>query len=99
MTALTNKNPSTAPRQSVRRPEDVKFRSRDEEKASNELQGATRREASAEAKAKVNLESFEIIGMLGQGAYGKVVLVQKKSSGKYYALKAISKSKIMKENK
>jgi serine/threonine protein kinase len=37
--------------------------------------------------------------MIGQGSYGKVYLCQKKRSGKYYAIKAISKVKIMRDNK
>lgn len=87
------------PRASMRRPEEVKFRTKDEEKAADEInQEGTRRENSADSKV-VNLESFEILGMMGQGAYGKVFLIQKKKGGKYYALKAISKHKIMQEKK
>jgi len=43
----------------------------------------------------VTLDSFEIIGLLGDGAYGHVYMARKFSSGKYYALKAISKRKLM----
>jgi len=82
------------PRQSIRRPEELKFRSQDEEKGCTELKVA-RRVDSAEPMASVNLESFEMIGLLGEGAFGKVFLAQKKKGGKYYAVKAISKRKIM----
>lgn len=53
------------PRASMRRPEEVKFRTKDEEKAADEInQEGTRRENSADSKV-VNLESFEILGMMG----------------------------------
>jgi serine/threonine protein kinase len=47
----------------------------------------------------VNLEDFEMLGMMGQGAYGKVFLALKKKGGKYYAVKAICKKKIMQDKK
>lgn len=47
----------------------------------------------------MNLDSFEIVGLLGEGANGKVFLALKKKGGKYYAIKAINKKKIMQENK
>jgi serine/threonine protein kinase len=37
--------------------------------------------------------------MMGSGSYGKVFLAQKKNTGKYYAVKAISKQKIMADKK
>jgi serine/threonine protein kinase len=33
--------------------------------------------------------------MIGEGAYGRVFLAKKKKGGKFYAIKAISKHKIM----
>lgn len=38
---------------------------------------------------KVSLEDFNIKSKLGQGAFGKVYLVEKLSNGKLYAMKAI----------
>jgi serine/threonine protein kinase len=98
---------------SIRKPEEVKFRSKDEERAAEALKddvvgeqaaGADektkKRDNSAGAeKVAVNMESFEILGMMGSGSYGKVFLAQKKNTGKYYALKAISKQKIMADKK
>ena len=43
---------------------------------------------------KVSLEDFEIIRGLSSGAYGKVCLVKKKSSGDFFAMKIIDKEKV-----
>lgn len=43
------------------------------------------------------LSAYEIIGNLGQGAYGKVTLVKREN--RLYAMKAIEKRKLMKEGK
>lgn len=37
-------------------------------------------------------EDFRVIRMIGKGSIGKVMLVQEKSTGKYYALKSIKKA-------
>lgn len=104
-----------SPRMSIRRPEDVKFRSKDETRAAEALkeeverEGATgsaqdkqkqkRDNSAGAAEVEVNLQSFEILGMMGSGSYGKVFLCQKTKTGKFYALKAISKQKIMQDKK
>jgi len=36
--------------------------------------------------------------VIGKGSYGKVLLVQKKDVGKYYALKILKKDEIIKRN-
>ena len=59
------------------------------------MQKPQRRDTSCGPKAAVSLDDFEIAGLMGQGSYGKVFLAQKKKGGKYYAVKAISKQKIM----
>jgi serine/threonine protein kinase len=48
---------------------------------------------------RVNVDSFEFLGLIGEGAYGKVFMVQKKKSNKFYAIKMIQKSKILKAGK
>ena len=55
------------------------------------------RETSLEAK--VTLEHFEFIGLVGQGSYGSVFLAKKKKGGRFYAIKAISKQKLLQNNK
>lgn len=44
------------------------------------------------ATQKATLDDFIIINSLGRGAYGEVVLVQKKSGGKKYAMKIMDKN-------
>ena len=43
---------------------------------------------------KVVLEQFDPIKVIGEGSYGKVMLVLHKPSRKYYALKTLRKDKI-----
>lgn len=74
-------------------------RTPEEERAARDLKKQERREGSAESKKAVKLEDFEMLGMMGQGAYGKVFLALKTKGGKYYAVKAINKAKIMRDNK
>lgn len=50
-------------------------------------------------KDVVNLESFEFVGELGEGAYGKVYMAKKTSTGKFYAIKCLQKRKLMQEGK
>ena len=45
---------------------------------------------------KVNSEDFRVLKVLGKGAFGKVVLVQHKEEGEYFALKTLRKNKIIK---
>ena len=44
-----------------------------------------------DAKKAVNLEDFELQYVIGKGAYGKVVLVKNKETGKLYAMKILKK--------
>lgn len=39
----------------------------------------------------LSIDSFNLIKVIGRGSFGKVYLVQKKSSGKYYAMKTLKK--------
>ena len=47
---------------------------------------------------KVSAKDFLTISVIGKGSYGKVLLVVKKDSGKYYALKILKKEEIIKRN-
>ena len=42
-----------------------------------------------EENKKISLDDFEYIKVLGRGAFGKVMLVEKKDTKKLYALKTI----------
>ncbi|CAK61013.1 unnamed protein product (macronuclear) [Paramecium tetraurelia] len=46
---------------------------------------------------KVNIDSFRLLKVLGKGSFGKVMLVQYKSNGKYYAMKVLQKKNISNE--
>lgn len=48
---------------------------------------------------KVTIESFEFIGLIGEGSFGRVFMVKKKNCGKYYAIKILSKQRLLKEKK
>lgn len=43
-------------------------------------------------------KDFQTISVIGKGSYGKVLLVQKKDTGKRYALKILKKEEIIRRN-
>ena len=47
-------------------------------------------------KKKVTLDDFEYLATVGKGAYGEVVLIQKKETKTQYAMKIIDKSFLFK---
>jgi len=46
----------------------------------------------------ITLKDFELIKVLGRGAYGKVTLVRKNDTKMYYALKSLRKVDIIDKN-
>ncbi len=46
----------------------------------------------------ISVRSFRTIKVIGKGSYGKVLLVEKKDSGKMYALKILKKGEILRRN-
>lgn len=42
----------------------------------------------------INLDSFTTVSVIGQGSYAKVLLVKKKDSGQFFAMKILKKEKI-----
>lgn len=53
-------------------------------------------EELAMISAKVDIENFMILRVLGRGSYGKVMLIQHKEEGSLYALKTLRKKKVIK---
>jgi p70 ribosomal S6 kinase len=49
-------------------------------------------------KGKTNLDSFDIVSLIGKGAYGKVYLVKEKKSGDHFAMKVIKKVMVLQKN-
>ena len=43
------------------------------------------------ASKSININAFTIEKVLGKGGFGKVLLVTKKDTGKYYAMKVLKK--------
>lgn len=41
------------------------------------------------------IEDFDLLKILGKGAFGKVILAQKRDNWKYYAIKILNKDKII----
>lgn len=46
----------------------------------------------------LKFSDFEIMQLLGEGSFGKVFKVQKKTTGKVYAMKSMSKAQLIKNN-
>ncbi len=49
-------------------------------------------------KERVGLDSFAPVRILGKGSFGEVFLVQRKSNKKLYAMKVITKQKVLAQN-
>ena len=62
--------------------------------------GTTAASVSATPEAKISLNDFDIIKVLGRGAFGKVMLVKKKvdATSTLYALKSLKKADLVKAN-
>ncbi|KAF6144003.1 hypothetical protein GIB67_017611 [Kingdonia uniflora] len=46
-------------------------------------------------RLKVGIDDFELLTMIGKGAYGEVMLCRSKSTGEYFALKKLKKSDML----
>jgi serine/threonine protein kinase len=53
-------------------------------------------EELAMVSAKVDIEDFMVLKVLGRGSYGKVMLIQHKEEGNLFALKTLRKKKVIK---
>ena len=48
------------------------------------------------SSADIDLKSFDILKVIGRGSFGKVYLVRKKDSEKYFAMKTLKKDHVIK---
>jgi serine/threonine protein kinase len=56
-------------------------------------------ELSIITTTKINISSFRILKLLGEGSFGKVYLARRITSGKQYALKALKKRNLVVQKK
>ncbi|KAI8620660.1 kinase-like domain-containing protein [Chytriomyces sp. MP71] len=47
---------------------------------------------------KIQLEDFEMLSVIGRGAFGKVMLIEEKSTKKLYAMKALKKEHLIEQD-
>ncbi|KAJ1910975.1 Serine/threonine-protein kinase Sgk2, partial [Mycoemilia scoparia] len=55
----------------------------------------TKRVVTSPKSQKVSLDDFHLLSVIGKGSYGKVMLARHKDSANVYAIKVISKSKLI----
>jgi len=55
-------------------------------------------EGSESKDDTVNMEDFETYSLIGRGSFGEVYLVKYKRNGKFYAMKTLSKKRVMGQN-
>ncbi|XP_037015082.2 serine/threonine-protein kinase 32C [Artibeus jamaicensis] len=58
---------------------------------SSSMSGAPARRPVFDDKEDVNFDHFQILRAIGKGSFGKVCIVQKRDTGKMYAMKYVSK--------
>ena len=50
------------------------------------------------SEEKVTIRDFQLKKVLGRGSFGKVMLVRKKDTGKFYAMKILKKESVIARN-
>jgi len=51
-----------------------------------------------EIKKKIKLDDFDMVAIIGRGAFGEVRVVRKKDTGQVYAMKVMKKTEMLKKN-
>ena len=47
---------------------------------------------------KISMDDFELLKVIGRGAFAKVLLVRKTNNGKFYAMKILKKQQLLEKN-
>ena len=55
--------------------------------------------SAKESQPKLSMDDFNIISVIGRGFYGKVMLVQHKTTGELFALKTVQKKRLLETHK
>lgn len=78
----------------------IYFRERSKKYSSDQKTGFLSLKSTSEElePEKINFKSFQILRILGAGAFGKVYLARKKSSSFIYALKVLKKAHLINKN-
>lgn len=63
-----------------------------------EIHGSKENEYLRFKRVKLHVGDFQTIKVIGKGAFGEVRLVQKKDTGKIYAMKSMKKSEMIKND-
>lgn len=71
-----------------------------EERKNRQLQNLGKKESQflRLRRTKLSLEDFNTVKVIGKGAFGEVRLVQKRDTGKIYAMKTLLKSEMYKKD-
>ena len=79
----------------IKKKKETLLDSDDNEEPKEILKNSLNETQMKEIKLKISLDNFEIIKLIGEGTYSKVLLVKLKSKETYYAMKILNK-KILK---
>lgn len=69
-----------------------------ETKEKEDARKKTRTLWAREKGQDVTVDDFSVLKVLGRGAFGKVMLVEKKSSGEWFAMKTIRKDDVIEKD-
>ena len=69
-----------------------------ESKEKEDARSKTRTLWAREKGKEVTVEDFTVLKVLGRGAFGKVMLVEKKDSGEWFAMKTIRKDDVIEKD-
>lgn len=72
--------------------------SEDEKRQAREQHAKKEKEYSRLQRHVMSVDDFELLTIVGRGAFGEVRIVREKSSGKLFAMKKLKKADTVKKN-